>query len=48
MAGGKAPRRYDYILTRGCEVLNAGYIIGDAFAAGSDHALAYAHVRLSV
>jgi hypothetical protein len=48
MAGGKAPRRYDYILTRGCEVLNAGYIIGDALAAGSDHALAYAHVRLSV
>jgi endonuclease/exonuclease/phosphatase family metal-dependent hydrolase len=46
MAGGKAPRRYDYILAKGRAVLDAGYIVADAFAAGSDHALAYATLQL--
>lgn len=45
MAGG-APRRYDYVLTRDFDVLEAGYIIDDAFAAGSDHALAHALLHL--
>jgi hypothetical protein len=48
MAGGKAPRRYDYILTKDCEAIEVDYMIADALAAGSDHALAYAHLRLPV
>lgn len=46
MAGGNAPRRYDHILTTGCDIIDAGHVIGDAFAAGSDHALVHALVRL--
>lgn len=45
MAGGRAPRRYDHILTRGCAVVSAGYVVADALAAGSDHAVAHARLR---
>lgn len=45
VAGG-AGRRYDHILIRGCEVVSAGHVLGDALAAGSDHALVHALLRL--
>jgi endonuclease/exonuclease/phosphatase family metal-dependent hydrolase len=48
LRGGVTPSRYDHLLVTddvGVEAFR--YVIGDAFAAGSDHALVQATLRIS-
>lgn len=48
MRGGHTPSRYDHILVSDdLEVTTCTYVVGDAFAAGSDHALVQATLRFS-
>lgn len=47
MRGGRTPSRYDHILVSDdVQVTSCSYVVGDAFAAGSDHALVQASLQV--